>query len=85
MLIDRMAEKQAAQAKVVHEKFFCDSCDVGPITGIRYMCSVCHDFDLCEKCEQTKGHEHPLLKVRNPEQAPVKIVCQYRHQSQQQQ
>lgn len=51
MLIDRMAEKQAAQAKIVHEKFVCDICDIGPITGIRYMCSVCHNFDLCEKCE----------------------------------
>lgn len=83
MLIDRMAEKQAAQAKVVHERIECDLCGVSPIVGIRYMCSVRHDFDVCENCEQTKSHEHPLLKVRNPEQAPVKIVCQYRSQNQQ--
>lgn len=78
MLIDRITEQKEAQAKVVHENFVCDNCNVGPIVGIRYMCTVRHNYDLCEKCEQTMNHEHPLLKVRKPDQAPVKIVCQYK-------
>jgi hypothetical protein len=36
-----------------------------PIRGIRYMCSVCGDYDLCENCEQAGVHaHHPMLKVR---------------------
>jgi len=53
----------------VHEGVTCDGCQSG-IVGIRYKCSVCYDFDLCEACE-AKGaavHDlaHPLLKIANP-------------------
>ena len=31
----------------------------------------------CENCEKTKGaaHQHPVLKIRKPELAPVQIQC----------
>ena len=45
----------------------CDGCEVTPIQGIRYKCSVCPDMDYCEKCESEKGHEHPMLKIRRPD------------------
>lgn len=46
------------------------------------MCSTCGNFDLCEKCEAQGIHsEHQFLKVRNPKQAPAKIVCQYSQKS----
>jgi len=53
----------------VHEGVTCDGCN-GPVVGMRYKCSVCYDFDLCEACE-AKGaavHDvsHPLIKIATP-------------------
>lgn len=44
----------------------CDGCDVHPIKGIRYKCSVCKDFDFCSTCEERMSHPHAFLKIRNP-------------------
>lgn len=44
----------------------CDSCNA-PIVGIRYKCSTCPDYDLCEVCEAKTGvHDpsHLFLKLR---------------------
>jgi len=56
-----------------HDAVKCDGCGVCPIVGPRYNCTVCHDFDLCSKCEASAGHppEHPLLKYRQPANVPV--------------
>jgi len=51
LLTKHLEQKKQAQAKVVHHGVICDGCDQGPITGIRYKCSVRNDYDLCEKCE----------------------------------
>lgn len=49
-----------------------------PIVGVRYQCSVCGDFDLCERCEAAGAHSHhTMLKIRKPSQAPVSVVAQY--------
>lgn len=61
-------EQQANQ--VVHQNVACDGCDMSPIIGIRYKCSVCKNFDFCAMCEERRGHEHAFLKIYNPEQAP---------------
>ena len=52
----------------VHDNVICDSCN-GSVVGIRYKCSVCPDYDLCESCELKGGiHDasHPLLKITLP-------------------
>lgn len=48
----------------VHENVRCDGCRAFPIRGIRYKCTMCKDFDYCEKCEETKDHAHPFLKIK---------------------
>jgi len=48
-----------------HHGVSCDGCKMSPIQGIRYKCTVCPNFDLCSKCEESKIHDsnHPLLKM----------------------
>ena len=44
--------------------FTCNGCQEKGITGIRYKCSECEDFNFCENCEENKGHPHAFLKFR---------------------
>ena len=62
--------------KVVHPGVICDGCN-GPIVGVRYKCTICEDFDYCEKCEEKNNgeHGHPLLKIQSPDMCPVAIKC----------
>lgn len=59
----------------VHLGVSCDGCQVFPITGIRYKCAVCPDFDFCEKCENECPHNHPFLKIRDVKHTPKKIIA----------
>lgn len=54
-------------SKPVHNRVSCDGCGAHPITGIRYKCSVCPDFDYCETCEAKIDHPHVFLKIKKPE------------------
>jgi peptidoglycan hydrolase-like protein with peptidoglycan-binding domain len=58
----------AVHGDAAHGNVRCDGCNVFPIVGPRYNCTVCPDFDLCAKCEASSVHpaEHPLLKLRQP-------------------
>jgi len=67
LMVDYLGKKAADQAAIVHPTVTCDSCGATPIQGIRYKCSVCPDFDFCDKCEAEKLHPHPFLKIRRPE------------------
>lgn len=64
--IVRKVEKKPAKEKVVHKGFICDVCNVGPIIGIRYKCSVRPNYDLCEKCEATADVPYPLIQIKKP-------------------
>lgn len=61
----------------VHQHVTCDNCNANPIIGTRYKCTVCHDFDFCESCEELHGetHAHPMLKIRNPKDCPIDVKC----------
>lgn len=56
----------ASKQNKIHFGVMCDSCKSGPISGIRYKCTMCRDFNLCESCEKTSNHAHSFIKVRDP-------------------
>jgi len=60
------------EEKQIHDSVTCDSCQRCPITGIRYKCSVCNNYDLCEDCERAgkHNHSHPMLKIRSSVACP---------------
>jgi len=73
-------DKKTRQSEVEHHRYICDGCECNGIKGIRYKCSVCPDYDLCENCEGNGIHaEHPMLKIRDPKDAPEKIICEFSH------
>ena len=49
----------------IHEGVKCDMCNLKPIVGTRYNCTVCYNFDLCTTCEFKGKHpkSHPLVKM----------------------
>ncbi|KAH3839941.1 sequestosome-1-like [Dreissena polymorpha] len=55
----------------VHPHVTCDGCQASPITGPRYKCMVCPDFDLCRSCEAKGLHlEHNMMKITAPGSMP---------------
>jgi len=47
MFVKYLNDKREEQDNTVHEGVICDGCEVNPIRGIRYMCSVRGDTDFC--------------------------------------
>ena len=59
----------------IHEGVECDGCKVSPIVGDRYKCTICNNLDFCQKCEESKPHEHALLKIKSIKQTPTEFFC----------
>ncbi|ESO88755.1 hypothetical protein LOTGIDRAFT_125402 [Lottia gigantea] len=55
---------------VIHTSVVCDGkCkDKMPLTGIRWKCRECEDFDLCTRCfmDQTHNQNHKFLRQTTP-------------------
>jgi sequestosome 1 len=50
----------------LHPGIVCDGCN-GAVVGIRYKCTVCKDYDLCQACEAKGVHkEHAFAKISRP-------------------
>lgn len=52
----------------VHTGVFCNRCSRNNITGARYKCLFCKDFDMCEQCEQQVGSHDPshfMIKIKD--------------------
>ena len=54
---------------VLHTGITCNGCFKHGITGIRYKCLLCKDFDFCEQCESSVSHNsyHVFIKIKNTE------------------
>ena len=65
--------EQKAKTKPVHDKVCCDECNMCPIVGTRYKCSVRQNYDLCENCESAKSQPYAMIKIYKPEQSPAAI------------
>ena len=65
-------------SEIIHDGITCDGCWAKNIVGNRYKCSVCTNFDYCEKClkEHTSTHQHPFIKIYHPKMklASIKAV-----------
>jgi sequestosome 1 len=76
MTVEEMAKEESKEplGQVVHQGVECDGCQVSPIVGHRYKCSVCQDFDFCSNCEEKIDHLHPFLKIKNAGGAPAVMI-----------
>ena len=72
---DPKADDNNGQVK--HCGIKCKGCGMSPIIGSRFKCSICKDFDYCEKCEDklAEKHGHPFLKIYNADMAPKFFKC----------
>ena len=59
------------------ENPFSDICTIcnSKITNIKYICLICPDYIICQKCEQI--HIHPLLKCKSVQLSSLKSVYVY--------
>ena len=69
--------EEAKEEKPTHKGITCDGCGISPIVGSRYKCAVCQNFDFCEFCEEklSSEHQHPFIKIYNPEMKLASIKC----------
>ena len=77
---DKIKEKNEGKKdtiKFIHYGIKCNICGCKEIKGIRYLCGVCSNFNLCQACEKNYGrkHNYPFLKIRNPELSPISFTC----------
>ena len=49
--------------ETTHMNITCDKCHTSNFKGRRFKCLVCPDFDLCEKCEHSHIHGHPMIRM----------------------
>lgn len=60
------------ESEAVHTGVVCDGCNMAPISGPRYKCLTCPDYDLCKNCEGTGVHvEHDMIKITTPGSIPA--------------
>ena len=56
--------RRVTESKAYHSGVSCDVCEVYPIGGVRYKCTVCDDYDLCSKCKQIGSHpQHKMKRI----------------------
>ena len=74
---DPKAEGDTFYNNSKHTGIKCKGCGLNSIIGCRYKCSICNNFDYCEKCEKqfAEKHGHPFLKIYNKNMTPIFFKC----------
>ena len=61
----------------LHFGVVCDGCGVTPIRGIRYKCTSCEDYDLCEVCNTRRSifhnEDHHFLAITDTSSSSIMI------------
>ena len=73
--------------EAANKYYICDGCGISPIKHIRYRCSECPEFDLCEICfypgPKVRSHEHEdfyqLWAEPQPANAPEPLPSKPTH------
>ena len=49
-----------------HEEIKCKGCGICPISGSKFKCTICQDFEYCEKCKENNSdiHKHPFISFK---------------------
>lgn len=55
---EKEEENDPRDDRTVHHTVSCNGCSKFPITGVRYKCLACPNFDYCSNCIQTASHVH---------------------------
>ena len=55
----------------IHDGIKCNECEADPITGKRYKCKRCPDYNLCGTCEKAGKHYdrtglHKMIRIGKP-------------------
>eukprot|EP00297_Palpitomonas_bilix_P009347 CAMPEP_0113901962 /NCGR_PEP_ID=MMETSP0780_2-20120614/21563_1 /TAXON_ID=652834 /ORGANISM="Palpitomonas bilix" /LENGTH=342 /DNA_ID=CAMNT_0000894669 /DNA_START=20 /DNA_END=1050 /DNA_ORIENTATION=+ /assembly_acc=CAM_ASM_000599 len=66
-----------AEDAVLHEYTSCDCCKVESIQGVRFSCSECPDFDLCEGCFDERDELHSIGVTKHPPSHAFRAVNEY--------
>jgi len=70
---NRKQNDNVPQSEIVHPAD-CDGCQTR-IKGLRYKCSTCPDYDLCESCMNKKVHsEHTFTTLSKPSFCPIRVT-----------
>merc|ERR1711971_9677 len=60
-------QERQPRAEQLHPGIICDGCQ-GQVSGFRYKCVTCPDYDLCERCEAQRIHSgHKMMKISTQE------------------
>ena len=55
-----------------HPNVTCNGCGNCPVSGPRFKCKTCEDFDFCENCFYNKtNHKHSFNRIAEPGSAAV--------------
>ena len=64
VVLNVISEPLNDENEEVHDGYCCDGCGVKPIRGMRYRCSKCSSYDLCNNCRSRGIHKRHTMERR---------------------